>query len=72
MEQSKGNGLNAEAVPGLLLRGSRGMRHVHPEELRCPKRIGHRSCLEIKRKKQEIKSPSMKDLYYTIIIMPEE
>lgn len=48
------------------------MRHVHPEELRCPKRIGHRSCLEFKRKKQEIKRPSMKDLYYTIITMPEE
>lgn len=29
--RSKGNGLNIVAVPKLLLRGSRGMRHIHPE-----------------------------------------
>lgn len=46
--RSKRNGLNAIALPRLLLRGSGGTRRVNPEELRCPKRIGHRSCLEIK------------------------
>jgi len=39
---SEGKGLSAVAVPRIL-RGPRGIRHVHPVELRCPKRIGHRS-----------------------------
>lgn len=35
---SKRNGLNAATVPRILLTGSRGIRDIHLEELKCPER----------------------------------
>lgn len=37
MNRSKGSAVNAITVPRVLMRGSRGMRRVHPEKLRYPK-----------------------------------
>lgn len=38
LNRSKRNGLSAVTVPRILLRGSRGMRGVDLEELKCPER----------------------------------
>lgn len=36
MNRSKGSAVNAIAVRRVLMRGSRGMKRVYPEKLKCP------------------------------------